>query len=335
MTHIRTVDYHTAGEPFRIVVDGAPTPDGLTILDRRANAESGELDVVRALLCNEPRGHADMYGGFLVPPDDVDGDLGVLFWHKDGFSTACGHGTIALATYAVDAGLVFAEDTGDTTVVIDVPSGRLNAVVHRVDGEVEHVRFTNVPSYVLATDIRVETKAGPVIASLSYGGAVYASVRAADLGLRVHSDDLSELISLGREIKWALNDHPSAQHPSEPRLSGVYGTIWFQDVADSADQLHQRNCTVFADGEVDRSPCGSGTSARLALLASEGLVSESKRLLHESIIGTQFVGTVVGSTVAEDRPAVITQVQGSAFRTGEHSFYLDPRDPVGLGFQLR
>jgi proline racemase len=148
-------------------------------------------------------------------------------------------------------------------------------------------------------------------------------------------DDLPKLIRLGREIKWALNDHPSAQHPSEARLSGVYGTIWFQDVADSPDQLHQRNCTIFADGEVDRSPCGSGTSARLALLSTEGRVSESKTLLHESIIGTQFIGSVVESTVAEGRPAVVTQVQGSAFRTGEHSFYLDPRDPVGLGFQLR
>ena len=335
MTQIRTVDYHTAGEPFRIVVDGAPIPDGLTILDRRASAESGELNSIRELLCNEPRGHADMYGGFLVPPDDSDGDLGVLFWHKDGFSTACGHGTIALATYAIDAGLVFAEETGDTSVVIDVPSGRLNAVVHRIDGAVDHVRFTNVPSYVLATDIEVDTQAGPVRAALSYGGAIYASVRASDLGLRVHVDDLADLIKIGREIKRALNDHHAAQHPSEPRLSGVYGTIWFEDVADSADQLHQRNCTIFADGEVDRSPCGSGTSARLALLSTEGRVHENKNLLHESIIGTQFVGSVVASGVAEGHPAITTQVQGSAFRTGEHAFSLDPRDPVGLGFQLR
>ena len=141
MNELRTIDYHTAGEPFRIVVDGAPVPDGPTVLDRRSNAATGELDDLRALLCNEPRGHADMYGGFLVPPDDADGDLGVLFWHKDGFSTACGHGTIALATYAVDEGLVFAEESGDTNVVIDVPSGRVNAIVHRVDGVVEHVRF--------------------------------------------------------------------------------------------------------------------------------------------------------------------------------------------------
>jgi len=335
MNSLRTIDYHTAGEPFRIVIDGAPVPDGDTILDRRANAQAGELDDVRALLCNEPRGHADMYGGFLVPPNDSDGDLGVLFWHKDGFSTACGHGTIALATYAVDEGLVFAEESGDTNVTIDVPSGRVSAIVHRTDGLVDHVRFVNVPSYVMATNVPVETELGSVNANLSYGGAIYASVRAADLGLRVTPENLPELIRIGRHIKWALNDHEAAQHPTDPRLSGVYGTIWFEDLDDSDTVLHQRNCTIFADGEVDRSPCGSGTSARLALLHAADRVSPDKTLLHESIIGTHFIGSVVSSAMEDGRPVVITQVQGSAFRTGEHSFTLDPRDPIGTGFQLR
>ncbi len=335
MNSLRTIDYHTAGEPFRIVIDGAPVPDGDTILDRRANAQTGDLDDVRALLCNEPRGHADMYGGFLVPPNDSDGDLGVLFWHKDGFSTACGHGTIALATYAVDEGLVFAEESGDTNVVIDVPSGRVTAIVHRAEGVVEHVRFVNVPSYVMATAVPVDTDLGSVNADMSYGGAIYASVRASDLGLSVTPEDLPELIRIGRHIKWALNDHESAQHPTDPRLSGVYGTIWFDDINDSDSVLHQRNCTIFADGEVDRSPCGSGTSARLALLHSAGRLSPAKTLLHESIIGTHFVGSILSSTMEGARPVVITQVQGSAFRTGEHSFVLDPRDPIGTGFQLR
>jgi hypothetical protein len=335
MNELRTIDYHTAGEPFRIVVDGAPVPDGTTVLDRRSNATSGELDDLRALLCNEPRGHADMYGGFLVPPNDVDADLGVLFWHKDGFSTACGHGTIALATYAVDADLVFAEETGDTNVVIDVPSGRVTAIVHRQAGVVEHVRFVNVPAYVLATQLRVETDLGPVTVDLSYGGAIYASVRAADLGLQVTPEHLPELIRIGRHIKWTLNEHASAQHPTDPRLSGIYGTIWFDEISDSDTAIHQRNCTVFADGEVDRSPCGSGTSARLALLESQGRMRNGKTLVHESVIGTQFIGTVLDSTTQDEHPAVVTQVQGSAFRTGEHTFVLDPRDSLGNGFQLR
>jgi proline racemase len=335
MTQISTVDYHTAGEPFRIVVDGAPTPGGTTVLDRRTQAQTGELDSLRALLCNEPRGHADMYGGFLVPPDDAHGDLGVLFWHKDGFSTACGHGTIALATYAVDAGLVFAEESGETTVTIDVPSGRVDAVVRRREGRVEHVTFRNVPSYVLATQIELQTSGGRVTADLSYGGAIYASVRATDLGLHVDPSDLSELIGLGREIKWALNEHPAAHHPSDPRLSGVYGTIWFEEVSDSPTALHQRNCTVFADGEVDRSPCGSGTSARLALLHAAGRVTVDKPLIHASIIGSQFVGQVIETTATDSHDAVVTTVRGSAYRTGEHTFILDPNDSLGHGFQLR
>ena len=154
---LTTVDYHTAGEPFRIVTSGAPEPDGDTVLDRRAAAQIGELDSVRALLCNEPRGHADMYGGFLVPPDDDGAHVGVLFWHKDGFSTACGHGTIALATYLVDEGIVTAPSDGAADVVIDVPSGRVVARVERVAGRVESVTFRNVASYAVARGLEVVT----------------------------------------------------------------------------------------------------------------------------------------------------------------------------------
>ena len=331
---LTTVDYHTAGEPFRIVTSGAPVPVGTTVLDRRESAMSGELDALRALLCNEPRGHADMYGGFLVPPDDDGADLGVLFWHKDGFSTACGHGTIALATYAVDEGIVPAPDDGDVDVVIDVPSGRVRAVVRREAGRVVSVRFANVPSYVLARSVPVDTSMQPCTADLSYGGAVYASVDATTVGLHVTPEHLGDLIRLGRAIKWALNDLPEARHPSDPRLSGVYGTIWYEDV-DGSDGLHQRNCTVFADGEVDRSPCGSGTSARLALLADDGTISTGQTLVHDSVIGTRFLGRVVGTASADGHHAVLTEVEGSAYRTGEHRFVLDPRDPVGSGFQLR
>jgi proline racemase len=331
---LTTTDYHTAGEPFRIVTSGAPSVAGRTVLDRRESAIHGELDGVRELLCSEPRGHADMYGGFLVPPDDDGAHLGVLFWHKDGFSTACGHGTIAVATYAVDEGLVEAPLDGEAEVVIDVPSGRVRAVVRRVDGRVESVRFLNVPSFVLARDVPVQSPLGPTVADLAYGGAVYASVDATTLGLRVAADDLGELIRVGRAIKWALNDHPSARHPSDPRLSGVYGTIWYEHLG-SADGVHQRNCTIFADGEVDRSPCGSGTSARLALLHDSGELADGATLVHDSVIGTRFVGRVVGRTDEAGYDAVLTEVEGSAYRTGEHRFVLDPRDPVGLGFQLR
>jgi proline racemase len=335
---LATVDYHTAGEPFRIVTSGAPVPEGSTVLDRRQAAMAGELDGLRRLLCSEPRGHADMYGGFLVPPDDDGAHLGVLFWHKDGFSTACGHGTIALATYAVDEGIVGSPDDGEAEVVIDVPSGRVRALVRRETGRVEAVRFVNVPSYVLARHVRVDSPLGPATADLSYGGAVYASVDATTLGLRVDPAHLGELIRVGRAIKWALDDHPLARHPTDPRLSGVYGTIWYEDAGDgdgNGGRLHQRNCAVFADGEVDRSPCGSGTSARLALLDDAGSLPDGGTLVHDSIIGTRFLGRVVGRTTADGHDAVVTEIEGSAYRTGEHRFVLDPRDPLGNGFQLR
>ncbi|MGE5827701.1 MAG: proline racemase family protein, partial [Micromonosporaceae bacterium] len=252
---ITTIDYHTAGEPFRIVTGGAPEIPGATVLARREAAATGGADRVRALLCNEPRGHADMYGCFLVPPDDAGAHMGTLFWHKDGFSTACGHGTIALGAYAVDEGLVTAPANGEVEVVIDVPSGRVTARVHRTGGRTRAVAFRNVPAYVLARDVPVTTARGAVRVDVAYGGAIYGSVRAADLGLAVEPACVGELIAVGREIRRTLNATVHANHPTRPGLSGVYGTIWFDERPDTPDGPHQRNCTVFADGEVDRSPC--------------------------------------------------------------------------------
>jgi len=333
---LRTVDYHTAGEPFRIVVDGAPRIDGTSVRDRRETAQaSAEIDGVRALLCQEPRGHADMYGCFLVPPDDDGADLGVLFWHKDGFSTACGHGTIALGEWAVRSGRVPADPDGVTDVRIDVPSGRVIARVRRSAGVTQEVTFRNVPAYVIARGVHVETSRGPVSVDVSYGGAIYASVRAQDLGLDVVPAHLTELIALGREIKAALAPSDVARHPEDSRLDGIYGVIWWDDLGHTPDGPHQRNATVFADGEVDRSPCGSGTSARLALLADEGALHGGETLTHDSIIGTTFRGRVVEHVEDAGRPAVITEISGMAYPTGEHAFILDERDPVGLGFVLR
>lgn len=330
---IRTVDYHTAGEPFRIVTDGVPDIVGATVAERRVIAQrSDEINHLRKLLCHEPRGHADMYGGFIVPPDDGGANLGVLFWHKDGYSTACGHGTIALGVWAVQTGLVSADPDGVTPVVMDVPSGRVAALVHSAGGHVTRVIFENVESHVIARDITVPTSRGTVQADLSYSGAIYASVAAASVGLAVTPEHYAELIAIGREVKWALNESEWARHPRDGRLSGVYGTILFDDlVGRSDDAIHQRNVTVFADGEVDRSPCGSGTGARLALLAGAGKMRPGRTLIHDSIIGTRFLGRVRPATGG----TIIPEVEGMAYRTGEHSFTLDPADPLGTGFILR
>ena len=337
---LRTVtatDYHTAGEPFRIVADPPVALPGVSVADRRVRATgSPDAQGLRELLCFEPRGHADMYGGFIVPPDDDGACLGVLFWHKDGFSTACGHGTIALGAWAVDTGLVQAPRDGRADVVIDVPSGRVTARVHRDRGRTVAVDFVNVPSYVLAPGIALTTSRGQVAVTLAYGGAIYASLDAATAGLTVDAAHYRELIALGREVKWALNDSEHAVHPVDSRLSGVYGTILHEDLGSAGGQVHQRNVTVFADGEVDRSPCGSGTCARLAVLADQGRVAPAgPTLRHESIVGSAFTGTVLAATTAAGRPAIVPQVTGMAYRTGEHTFVVDPADPLVPGFVLR
>jgi proline racemase len=333
---VRTTDYHTAGEPFRIVLEGAPPLPGATVAERRALAlESPEADRVRRLLCHEPRGHADMYGGFLVDPDDGGAELGVLFWHKDGFSTACGHGTIALGAWAVESGRVAAPGDGELELAIDVPSGRVGARVRMERGAVAAVTFRNVPAYVLARGVEVETAHGRLAVDVSYGGAIYASLPAAAAGLEVEPAHVDALIALGREIKRALNESEVARHPSDERLSGIYGTILYDDLGDDGDGPRQRNVAIFADGELDRSPCGSGSSARAALLAADGRLSPGAVLRHGSIVGTEFRARVVEEVTAEGRAAVVTEIEGTSHRTGEHRFVLDPRDPLPEGFVLR
>jgi proline racemase len=306
------------------------------VAERRARAiEDREVQNLRAVLCFEPRGHADMYGGFIVPPDDAGADLGVLFWHKDGFSTACGHGTIALGVWALETGRVAAPANGSVDVVIDVPSGRVVARVHCEDARVIAVDFVNVPSWVVATDVPLSTSRGEVRVTVAYGGAIYATLPAAQIELAVKPEHLGELIALGREIKWLLNDSKHAVHPTDARLNGIYGTIWFDELGAADGQVHQRNVTVFADGEVDRSPCGSGTCARLAVLAADGRLTDGTVLRHESIVGSTFTGTVLDTVEADGRRAVIPQVTGTAYRTGEHVFSIDPHDPLVPGFVLR
>jgi proline racemase len=333
---VETVDYHTGGEPFRIVAEPPVSLTGRTVAERRARAiEDPDTQGLRALLCSEPRGHADMYGGFLVPPDDDGAHLGVLFWHKDGFSTACGHGTIALGTWAVESGLVAAPRDGSVDVVVDVPSGRVTARVHREAGRVVAVDFVNVPSWVVARDVVVPTSRGEVRAVVAFGGATYAAVPASQVGLAVTAEHLGELIRVGREVKWALDASEHARHPADPRLDGVYGTIWYDDLGDAPGEVHQRNVTIFADGEVDRSPCGSGTCARLAVLADDGRLPGGTVLRHESVVGSTFVGRVLEQVEVDGRPAVRPQVTGTAHRTGEHRFSVDPHDPLVPGFVLR
>ncbi|MGD9793351.1 MAG: proline racemase family protein [Acidimicrobiia bacterium] len=334
-------DFHTAGEPFRIVTSGGPELRGATVLDKRSDALA-RFDDLRAFVVNEPRGHADMYGCFVTQPDDNDGDLGVVFFHKDGFSTACGHGTIALAAWALRTGRVAVTEPV-TELVIDVPSGRLRVEADVSEGRVGQIRFTNVPSWVSALDVPVTIPLDGTQVELTldvaYGGALYASVPAAAIGASVGPADLARLIDVARCVKAALADHISVSHPGDDRLSGLYGVIFHEDIAAPPQcALAQRNVTVFADGEVDRSPCGSGTSARLAVLHARNQLATGETLHHAGIAGGVFTAKVTEILVGagpNGNDAFITQVGGHAYPTGSATFVLDPADPIGLGFQLR
>jgi proline racemase len=315
---VSTVDYHTGGEPFRIVTGGVQPLEGRTILDKRRWAAE-HADHVRRLLVFEPRGHADMYGCFVTEPEDEGADLGVVFFHNAGYSTACGHGTIALVTWAIESGRIDAVDN-EVGVTVDVPSGRLPTVARVEDGRVTSVRFRNVPAFVHATGLR----AGGRDVDVAFGGAFYASLEE-----RVEQAELPRLIELGRAIKADLERDHDVVHPREAELNGVYGVIFWQE--EGEEPLTQRNVTVFADGEVERSPCGSGTSARLALLHAEGRLAIGDPFRHLSIVGSEFTGRVV-EEVAE---GVVTEVEGRAHLTGRHEFVLEPDDELGEGFLLR
>jgi proline racemase len=321
---VSTVDYHTAGEPFRIVSGGVPALQGRTILEKRRFALQ-HLDHIRQLLVFEPRGHADMYGGFVTEPEDQGAHLGVVFFHNAGYSTACGHGTIALVSWAIDTGLM--PVTGSVTdVVVDVPSGRLKTVATMRDGRVQSVRFRNVPSFVLEDSIEVPLRGRRVGVAVAYGGAFYAIVPAESFELLIEPAFVHRFIELGREIKAAIEGRHRIVHPLQPELEGIYGVMF---------AMGNRNITVFADGEVDRSPCGSGTSARLALLYRRGELARGSTLMHESVIGGRFASRVIGEDRVGDYPAVVTEVEGSAHLTGYHHFVLTTDDPIGTGFLIR
>ena len=334
---IRTVDYHTGGEPFRILVPDASIP-GESVAARRMNAIADDAtQLLRQTLCFEPRGHADMYGGFIVPPDDAGADFGVLFWHKDGFSTACGHGTIALGAWAVESGRVAADPDGVTDVVIDVPSGRVTARVKMQAGAVVDVDFVNVPSHAVVVDLPIQTSVGALTVDIGYGGAMYAQVDCAQLGWEIGTRDLNTMIELGREIRDLLNATEHVRH-ADDRLSGIYGTIFYERHGGTPDALEQTNVTIFADGEVDRSPCGSGTAARVAVLYAKGELDAQRILNHRSISGALFVARVIDvldDANAVGGKAVVPSITGTAHLTGRHEFVVDPRDALVPGFVLR
>jgi len=352
---IQVLDYHTAGEPFRIVIAGYPELPGRNILERR-RAALEHHDDLRKILMWEPRGHADMYGGILVPPDHAEAQVGVLFMHNEGYSTMCGHGTIALATALIETGAISCVGV-ETPIGIDAPCGLVRATAYvdaaelaaaRAAGRtprVREVRLENVPSFAAALDVPLDVPGfGRVLVDVGYGGAFYALISAAALGLEMRAESAAQIAAAGRAITdagraalragGALADALGVKHPESDDLSFLYGTII--DGPPEEASHHSRNLCLFAEGEVDRSPTGSGVSARLAVLHARGLVATGEEIAIESILGREsvFIGQVARTEQWAGRNAVIPEVRGSAHMTGSARFVLDTDDPIGRGFLI-
>jgi len=328
-TKIRTVDAHAAGEPLRVITDGVGPIPGETILEKRRYARE-HLDGLRRTLMFEPRGHADMYGALVTNPVTEDGDLGVLFLHNEGWSTMCGHGTIALVTVALETKMLDRKEV----VRLDTPAGRVTACATFEGARVRRIAFENVPSFPYALDQTVEApEIGTIRYDIGFGGAFYAFVQAKDLGVQLTPRDFRALIHRGMLVKHAVMKSHPIRHPYESDLSFLYGTI-IVGPAYSTD-AHSRNVCIFAEGEVDRSPTGTGVSARLALEYTRGRLKKGEPFTVESIIGTQFTGIVVDTTKFGPHDAIIPRVEGSAWITGRHEFLVAPDDPIKEGFILR
>ena len=329
---ITSIDAHTAGEPFRVITSGFPEPQGDTILARRRYARE-HLDHLRTALMWEPRGHADMYGCIVTPPVTPGADIGILFMHNEGYSTMCGHGIIGITKVALETGLLPMTEP-ETTIKIDAPAGLITAHARVENGQVTEVRFHNVPSFVLALDQHVDVPGlGSVRYDIAFGGAFYAFVRAEDAGVRCLPDDFRQLIEKGIVIKQAVMAARPIPHPFEEDLSFLYGTIFIEPPQGVG--AHSRNVCIFADGEVDRCPTGTGVSARLALHRARGEIDPGETIVVESIIGSRFTGRIVEETTFGPYPAVIPEVGGTAHITGRHEFLIDPDDPLREGFILR
>jgi proline racemase len=329
-TCITTIDAHAAGEPLRVITGGLPSIPGDTILAKRRYARE-HLDHIRRGLMFEPRGHADMYGCILTDPVTHDADLGVLFMHNEGYSTMCGHGVIALVTVLLETEMLSPRDV----IRLDTPAGRVTARADFDGKQVRSVAFENVPSFAYKLDQSVSFPGfGEIRYDVAFGGAFYAYCKAEDLGVRIVPEEFRKLIEVGMLVKHEVMNSLEIKHPFEDDLGFLYGTI-IDSVEPLAAGANSRNVCIFAEGEVDRSPTGTGVSGRVALEHAKGRLRVDEPFVIESLLGTRFTGRVVRETTFGEYAAVVPEVEGSAYITGRSEFLMDPDDPLREGFMLR
>ncbi|MDW5330844.1 proline racemase family protein [Plantactinospora sp. KLBMP9567] len=328
---LHAVDSHTEGMPTRVITGGVGVLPGDTMLERKRLFER-DRDGLRRLLMFEPRGHSAMSGAILQPPTRPDADVGVLFVEVSGCLPMCGHGTIGVATVLVETGMVPVVEPV-TTIRLDTPAGLVSVDVAVRDGRATGVTLRNVPSFLLGADRKVEVggEIGTIRYDMAFGGNFYAIVDAADLGLPVEPAAVPELIRRGLRVMDAINEQAPPRHPTIPAIDDCRHVQVVQDGTDGADA---RNAVVIHPGWVDRSPCGTGTSARMAQRHARGLLDLDTPFVNESVIGTRFTGRLVGTTMVGELPAVVPTVTGRAWVTGTAQYLLDPEDPFPEGFQI-
>ncbi len=320
MITFRAVDSHTEGMPTRVITEGVGVLPGETMLERKQGFER-DLDGIRLLLMREPRGHAAMSGAILQPPCRPEADWGVVFIEVSGCLPMCGHGAIGVATVLVEERLVDVAEP-ETVITLDVPAGLVTARVVVKDGRAEQVTLENVPAYV----VELDAEADGIRYDMAFGGNFYAIAEAAQAGLEVVPEQAPELIAAGLELMRAV---PSPVHPDDPAIRGCHHVIWTADPSDGADG---RAATAIHPGWVDRSPCGTGTSARMATLHARGALALGQPYVHESIIGTRFTGRLLRETSVGGRPAVVPEISGRAWITGKGEYRLEETDPFPEGF---
>lgn len=325
-----TIDTHTGGNPTRTVISGLPELRGRTMAEKMLHMKA-EYDWIRTFLMYEPRGHDVMSGALLVPPCHPEADVGVIYIETGGYLPMCGHDTIGFCTALVEAGLIEVCEPV-TRLKLDTPAGLVEVAIEVEDGQAKQVSFENIPAFLYKT-VQVEVPGlGLITCDLAYGGNFYAITDADRLNLALVPENAAAIIETAVQIRQAINRTIEVVHPEQPFIRGLTHVEFF--TAPSHPQADVKNTVVVPPGGIDRSPCGTGTSAKLATLYAKGKIGLNEPFVHESIVGSLFTGKVLRSLQVGEQPAVITQITGSAWLMGMHTFFYDPSDPLAEGFLL-
>ena len=326
----RCIDGHTCGSPVRLVVEGTPDLVGRTMADKRQHFIK-EFDWIRKGLMFEPRGHDLMSGGFLFAPADSKNDLGILFMETSGCLPMCGHGTIGMITLGIQEGVIIPKIPGHLTV--EVPAGILNIEYEEKDGKVTFVKITNVASFLHSEGLKVQSDAlGELTIDVAYGGNFYGIIDPQKNFSGIQDLTASQLISMSGPIRKAMNNNFDFVHPEDPRINGLSHIMWTGDTISA--EATARNAVFYGEKAIDRSPCGTGTSARMAQWAAKGKMKVGDEFIHESFIGSTFVGKVEATEKVGELDAIIPSIKGWAKLTGYNTIFIDDDDPYAHGFQV-